>query len=240
MMTLLSRAEATEGMLIRLDERWLILDGKSLWFRAAYCARPARVRPRLGERVRVHLDEDGYIRDVERAPDSMSEPCGETANVPPSDPPSDQIRQLIYPDACNRVIGMNALSMAAFGFQRMLGILTSFGIPQDVLQPDFGAFVCNVPPFQFLPEEDGSVAQVLLLCADGCGRCRDFVSAGDTRVFIADTDRENDQRRFTIIRTFADLHFLYRTRQGHENGEYVCAECQGTPKEHRTIAAARY
>jgi hypothetical protein len=240
MMTLLSGAEAVEGTLIRHDERGLILDGKSLWFPATYFARLARVRPRLGERVRVHLDENGFIRDVERAPGAMSEPYGETANVPSSDPLSDQSGQLIFPDACSHVMRVNALSVAAVGFQRMLEILTSFGIPEEALQPDFSAFVCNVPPFQFLPEEDGRVARVLLLCADGCGRCRDLVSASDTRVFITDAERENHRRRFTIVRTFGDLHFLYRMRQGHENGEYVCAECQGTSKEHRPFAEASY
>ena len=114
-------SEVLTGTVSRVNERGLILNDEDCWLNVSRYAKPAPVLPRVGESVRVYLDKDGYVRDVERVPYEV--------DVPPPEEPSRQVEATrsngstaLTPDRDLRICRQAVLNTAT-------AILSSGGLP---------------------------------------------------------------------------------------------------------------
>jgi hypothetical protein len=112
--------DVVDGVVARRNERGILLQGEDVWLNVSRYAKPAPALPLPGERVRLYLDKDGYIRDVDRIPFAVRGAAEDGVDTPPPDEPP--IRQLEAPappfgavsppDKDTRITRMNALSTA--------------------------------------------------------------------------------------------------------------------------------
>jgi hypothetical protein len=223
MITPLGGAPATEGIANSQNERGFRLEVEKLRLEVSRHHGWAAALPRAGEPVRVDVDGEGSFRNVVHVRLAASATTKDDVGVLPPDESTLGISGTVDSEGDKQMPRSQQSSTEAATLRRMLEVLATIGIPEDALQPEYGTTACDVPPFRFLPEEDGSVARVMLLCAGGCGRCDALMSA-----IGAHGSREDVPAGRTVIHTFADLYHVYTTRQGHEDGEYICADCRGT------------
>jgi hypothetical protein len=117
-----SGAEVVEGTVARVNDRGLVLDGEDCWLNVSRYAKPAPKLPQVGETVRVYLDKDGYIRDVEalRDEERVRYAAGDGVDVPPPEEPSRQVPPAqrpptivgTSPDKDTQIRRMNAVATA--------------------------------------------------------------------------------------------------------------------------------
>jgi hypothetical protein len=117
--TPLNGGDVVDGVVARRNERGILLEGESGWLNVSRYANPAPALPLPGERVRLYLDKDGYIKDVERVVYTTEGPAEDGVDPEPDDAvPSRQVeasppsREASLPDKDTRITRMNALSTA--------------------------------------------------------------------------------------------------------------------------------
>jgi hypothetical protein len=116
----LNGGDVVDGVVARRNERGLILEGEDVWLNVSRYAKPSPALPLPGERVRLYLDKDGYIRDVDRISYAVRGAAEDGVDVPPPDDevPSRQIEAtppsgaVSPPDKDVRSTRMNALTTA--------------------------------------------------------------------------------------------------------------------------------
>jgi hypothetical protein len=80
MISPISHTEVIEGRVAKANEHGIVLEGQIPWFNISKYAKPRPVVPHTGEHVRLILDKDGYVREVERVPyetDGVDSPAPE-------------------------------------------------------------------------------------------------------------------------------------------------------------------
>jgi hypothetical protein len=127
------QGDVVDGVVARVNDRGLVLDGDDLWLNVSRYAKPAPKLPRVGETVRIYLDKDGYIRDVEalRDEERASYQVEDGVDVPPPEGPSRQVERSTSdhspsdpPDREVRITRMACLNTAT-------AILSPGGRPAD-------------------------------------------------------------------------------------------------------------
>jgi hypothetical protein len=116
--TPLNGGDVVDGVVARRNERGILLEGESGWLNVSRYANPAPALPLPGERVRLYLDEDGYIRDVERVVYSTHGPAEDGVDPEPDDAVAGQVeaaplfRAASLPDKDTRITRMATLNTA--------------------------------------------------------------------------------------------------------------------------------
>jgi hypothetical protein len=119
MITPLNGGDVVDGVVARRNERGILLQGENVWLNVSRYATPAPALPLPGERVRLYLDKDGYIRDVDRVAYSTNGPAEDGVDPEPDDAvPARQLEApsggdtVSPPDKDTRIARMNVLTTA--------------------------------------------------------------------------------------------------------------------------------
>jgi hypothetical protein len=105
--------DVVDGVVAKANERGVLLAGEDVWVNVSKYADPRPNLPRPGERVRLHIDGQGYIRAVDVLPvedgaDPEPDDAVPARQVEPTTPPS----RAVSPDKDVRITRMNALTTA--------------------------------------------------------------------------------------------------------------------------------